>query len=41
MDFDSLKKFSAPIKPLDISYLAMSEPIYPKFEISEIPVIDS
>ncbi|HBI60864.1 MAG TPA: hypothetical protein DDY31_06585 [Lachnospiraceae bacterium] len=40
MDFDSLKKFSASIKPLDISNLAMPEPIYPKFEIPDLPIID-
>ena len=40
MDSDSLKKFSASIKTLDISNLAMPEPIYPKFEIPDLPIID-
>ena len=40
MDFDALKNLSASFKPIDLSRIAMPEPIYPKIEMPELQVID-
>ena len=40
MDFDALKSLSASFKPIDLSRIAMPEPIYPKIEMPELQVID-
>ena len=40
MDFDALKNLSASFEPIDLSRIAMPEPIYPKIEMPELQVID-
>ena len=40
MDIDALKGLSEAIGRIQIPNIAIPEPIYPKFEIPEMPVID-
>ena len=38
MDFDALKNLSASFKPIDLSRIAMPEPIYPTPRSAAIPI---